>query len=123
MTNEPAEHESTPEKGSQVQRVVMADEDFKRQVSYFRGHCIMLVDGQWLYADTMEPIPAGGGVARPCMKCGAEEWSGSDDCNHPDKCLGVLPGVDNACCGHGIPERAYIRFTNGTVVKGFTVES
>lgn len=28
---------------------------------------------------------------------------------------------DNACCGHGIRKEAYIRFTNGVVVKGFDV--
>ena len=26
----------------------------------------------------------------------------------PDACLGLLPGVAAACCGHGDPERAYV---------------
>lgn len=26
----------------------------------------------------------------------------------PDPCLGVIPGVSNACCGHGKNEAAYI---------------
>ena len=26
----------------------------------------------------------------------------------PDACLGLLPGVAQACCGHGDPERAYV---------------
>ena len=39
-----------------------------------------------------------------------------------DACLGILPGVDNACCGHGVREKSYIRFSNGMVVKGFEVE-
>lgn len=34
----------------------------------------------------------------------------------PDPCLGELPGVDSACCGHGETE-GYIKFENGRVVK------
>lgn len=32
-------------------------------------------------------------------------------------CLGNLPGVVAACCGHGVKE-GYIKFSNGTVVRG-----
>ena len=52
-----------------------------------------------------------------CKKC-CETIDGSE----PDICLGNLPGVDSACCGHGIREQAYIRFTNGLTVRGFCVE-
>jgi hypothetical protein len=38
-----------------------------------------------------------------------------------DKCLGTLPGVKNACCGHGVKELAYICFNNGLIIEGFTV--
>lgn len=34
----------------------------------------------------------------------------------PDYCLGYLPGVSNACCGHGENE-GYISFTNGITVR------
>lgn len=32
------------------------------------------------------------------------------DCTGPDACIGYLPGVWNACCGHGDPAGAYIIF-------------
>lgn len=31
-----------------------------------------------------------------------------------DGCLGTLPGVMNACCGHGRPHEAYIQFEDGS---------
>lgn len=33
-----------------------------------------------------------------------------------DGCLGRLPGVNFACCGHG-KENGYISFENGTVIR------
>ena len=35
-----------------------------------------------------------------------------------DGCLGTLPGVMNACCGHGEISLAYIQFENGGLVRG-----
>jgi len=84
--------------------------------SYWRGHPITWDGVKWVFDDTGEPVSRGG--PRPCAKCGRVfEGSAIGD---PDPCLGILPGVDNACCGHGIPEMAYIRFTNGVCVEGFT---
>ncbi len=39
--------------------------------------------------------------------------------NGPDPCLGELPGVDYACCGHGGMGNSpgYISFSNGTTVR------
>ena len=34
-----------------------------------------------------------------------------------DPCLGTLPGVKFACCGHGV-HRGYISFTNGVIIRG-----
>jgi hypothetical protein len=34
-----------------------------------------------------------------------------------DPCLGRLPGVNFACCGHGV-HRGYISFTNGMIIRG-----
>ncbi len=31
-------------------------------------------------------------------------------CVKPDPCIGCLPGVFNACCGHGEDKTAYISF-------------
>ncbi len=71
--------------------------------------------GYWVYEDN--GARAGYGFEqRPCKRCGSTlNVSGK-----ADPCLGRLPGVDNACCGHGDPEAAYIRFTNGVTIRGFT---
>jgi hypothetical protein len=83
-------------------------------IAYYHGWNIEYIDEKWRYSDTKEPIPGWGGESRPCKKCGAAIKEGE-----PDKCLGYLPGVDNACCGHGNKELSYIRFTNGLTVSGF----
>lgn len=49
---------------------------------------------------------------RKCPVCG--ECRTSDG---RDPCLGSLPGVRNACCGHGV-EPGYVMFDNGTVIRG-----
>lgn len=75
------------------------------------------LNGYWVYEDTGERLPATGGKVRPCKKCGKLFPLGEGEV---DPCLGVLPGVDNACCGHGVNRASYIRFTNGMVIQGFT---
>ena len=35
----------------------------------------------------------------------------------PDPCLGHLPGVKFACCGHGSKEGGYISFENGRIIR------
>lgn len=47
---------------------------------------------------------------KPCPKC--NEMPTSEGC---DACLGKLPGVVNACCGHGV-EEGYIEFENGKLL-------
>lgn len=76
--------------------------------SYKNGHKIKysVVTGKWHYED--------GQLAdtfRPCPKC--NELPTED--GH-DACLGSLPGVQNACCGHGV-ENAYIQFVDGTEIR------
>ena len=88
------------------------------QRSFFRGHSIVWENDQWVYEDTRQPLPATGGIVRPCAKCGKETTLGEGEV---DPCLGVLPGVDNACCGHGRREDAFIRFQNGVYVEGFEI--
>jgi hypothetical protein len=85
--------------------------------SKFRGHPIVWHLGKWVYADDLSDLPATGGDVRPCLRCGAV-WP----LEKGDPCLGILPGVDNACCGHGNRDESYIRFTSGVVVKGFEIE-
>lgn len=86
---------------------------------HFRGNPIVWTDNRWVYADNGEEIPSNGGKIRPCAKCGALFTLGEGEV---DPCLGILPGVDNACCGHGIRSEAYVRFTNGVVLKKFIIE-
>jgi len=45
---------------------------------------------------------------RICKICNQEL-----DYSKPDPCLGYLPGVKFACCGHGEPDGGYISFQNG----------
>lgn len=46
-----------------------------------------------------------------CQKCQKERTPEGHD-----PCLGTLPGVDFACCGHGEDE-GYIAFSNGMCVR------
>jgi hypothetical protein len=47
-----------------------------------------------------------------CKKCGKSYLPTIE----PDPCLGMIPGVAHACCGHGNIERAYVTF--GSVPSG-----
>lgn len=87
--------------------------------SYFRGHPIIWIDDKWLYEDTRESSGFDG-IVRPCKKCGIT-FEGSN-IGDADPCLGELPGVDKACCGHRIRSKSYVRFENGTVLKDFVIE-
>lgn len=49
-----------------------------------------------------------------CVKCGRGYEPGEE----PDPCLGTLPGVIEACCGHGNPNKAYAFFENGVLLRG-----
>lgn len=81
--------------------------------AFLFGHKITSRGGQpWTYDDTGTPIPED----RECPNC---HQHGADGC---DPCLGRLPGVFAACCGHGV-EEGYISFENGITVRGrFEVE-
>lgn len=49
----------------------------------------------------------------PCNACGAK---GPTAEGH-DPCIANLPGVEQACCGHGFGH-AYIKFENGPIIRG-----
>ena len=34
-----------------------------------------------------------------------------------DPCISNLPGVKNACCGHGLKKGAYIHFEDDSVIR------
>jgi hypothetical protein len=50
-----------------------------------------------------------------CKSCGMPYRAGVE----PDPCLGELPGVLEACCGHGRLEKGYVLFEDGTLLRGF----
>ena len=82
------------------------------EADYLRGHRIEQVGGQWVYCDTREPT-VDSWKDRPCGKCGlplTEEGH--------DGCIGTLPDVINACCGHGDAGDAYVQFEDGTGLWG-----
>lgn len=64
----------------------------------------------WNYVDNGEP--ANGPVEHDCALCGKRPTE--DD---HDPCIANLPGVEFACCGHGVTE-GYVKFTNGIVLRG-----
>lgn len=59
------------------------------------------------------------GESVTCPKC--RRWYVPTE--EPDPCLGMLPGVIGACCGHGNEKVSYIAFEGSTVViRPFTLE-
>jgi hypothetical protein len=57
---------------------------------------------KWVYSDTKEPID----IPRLCKHCGKTQTE-----EGYDGCLGYLPNVKHACCGHGI-DKPYIILEN-----------
>lgn len=55
---------------------------------------------------------AGSGRAGECTQCGVWVADG------PDACLGLLPGVTNACCGHGDSGQAYVQLGGELTIRG-----
>ena len=78
--------------------------------SYRRGHEIACVDDVWIYVDDKTPTE---GTERNCGFCG----EGNTVEDH-DGCLGTLPNVRNACCGHGQVEESYVQFEDGSEARG-----
>lgn len=54
-------------------------------------------------------------MSETCRACGQQYEPGEE----PDPCLGLLPGVFEACCGHGKRHKSYVYFENGMLVRGF----
>jgi len=78
--------------------------------SHWRGHPIYWDGERWRYQDNHQPTV---GNERNCGECGkARTPQGHDGC------LGTLPGVRNACCGHGHQAEAYVQFASGRELRG-----
>jgi len=67
---------------------------------HIRGHLAFSEDGEtWLYKDTGKPIADD----RACPRC--SKMPTPEGC---DACLGYIPGVEAACCGHGVAKPYFI---------------
>lgn len=80
--------------------------------SKFRGYEIAEIDGEYVFSDTKERTVLTW-ESRPCGHCGKHNTAEGHD-----GCLGTLPGIMNACCGHGIMDEAYAQFWNGESIHG-----
>lgn len=90
-------------------------------LSKARGHATETVGGttdmgDWRWADDHKPMI---GNERPCLRCGRMPLPIASETGWGvDACVGVLPGVKAACCGHGDEELAYVLFDDGTGLDG-----
>ncbi len=69
-------------------------------------------DGYYVYTGTNELVSENW-KTKPCGRCG----EGFTKEGH-DPCIGTLPNVMNACCGHGYDREAYIQFEDGSRTAG-----
>jgi hypothetical protein len=81
---------------------------------YKRGHKYSY---EWKGLEFHLKNPSPVSIEKPCIKCGKMPTKEGHDA-----CLGTLPGVIAACCGHGV-EDGLILFENGVSIKGnFNIE-
>ena len=75
--------------------------------------------GAWYYSDGVEASREMDRVPvvenRACPLCGAVG-------DGPDPCMGRLPGVEHACCGHGV-EPCYVVWEHGVRPDGQRLEA
>ena len=81
------------------------------QTSLYRGHKILYRSKVWIYIDTEEKVQDN--KDRKCGHCNID-----NTVEGHDGCLGALPGLKNACCGHGKENDAYVQYLNGSCVHG-----
>ena len=84
---------------------------------FHRGHEIEFDESScdWLYADgsRVEGARVAADPNRACGRCGRDSTSEGHD-----KCIEGLPGVLNACCGHGTQNEAYVQLEGGVRFSG-----
>ena len=78
--------------------------------SKHRGWGMIRRGGEWFYTDTNEPTLDNRRYCGHCMKNDTED--------EHDGCLGTIPYVMNACCGHGIDKDTFVQFWNGKTIRG-----
>lgn len=77
-----------------------------------RGHDIEKINDEWCYSDDTT-LTVTNWKTRPCGYCNKH-----NTLEGHDGCLGTLPNVMNACCGHGVSGEAYIQFDEGKIMRG-----
>lgn len=82
------------------------------EIDIHRGNKIYKSKGIWYYCDSKEPV-AETHITKPCGHCG----KGYTKEGH-DGCIGALPNVMNACCGHGVEAEAYVQFSKDLLYRG-----
>ncbi len=65
----------------------------------------------WIYSDNKKPVSED--KNRSCGNCGKSQTKEGHD-----GCIGTLPDVLNACCGHGVGNESYIQFAGKTELRG-----
>lgn len=84
----------------------------------FRGHQVHFdKDGECRFSDTGQRT-AETWKERPCGHCGLMQTAEGHD-----PCLGTLPGVINACCGHGNRSESFVMFEGGATLRGFLLDT
>jgi hypothetical protein len=85
-------------RGHQIQATIILDK---------KTHAWFGTIGKWSFSDTGETFECGHIPERPCVRCGKMALETGEDA-----CLGHIPGVQAACCGHGV-EEGYINYEDG----------
>lgn len=79
---------------------------------YFKGHELKFNEKSFKYEikdSGIEVVKHAEDI--PCKCCGKTSYN-------VDSCLSLNDNVIYACCGHGIPEMAYIRLKSGVCYDG-----
>lgn len=77
----------------------------------YYGHDIECQNKVWVFKDTGLSVEKHH-KSLSCGHCGKFRTT-----EEHDGCLGVLPGVMNACCGHGEIKDAYVQFLDGFCIR------
>jgi len=81
-----------------------------KATSRYRGHKIYFSFDKWRYCDTDKVISEKTRSCRYCKTPNTKEGH--------DPCLGTLPGIMNACCGHGNINQMYVQFLDSHCISG-----
>jgi hypothetical protein len=70
-------------------------------ISFVRGHEVYWseIQDRWYYSDNNDVVPLYNEDTRPCIECNELPTAEGHD-----PCLGVIPDVVSACCGHGVDD-------------------